>query len=135
MARHTQILQTNACLCYITGLCHLCPVGAQVGAAGRRKVARKGLQGQFRAILSFSVVRSPESPPTLNEPQAPHHAAHKLTRLIPCLSSSALKFSSNPTRTPESRRYVKICAVWIGSRAFTAFSSTMTAFSTSKSTR
>ena len=57
MARHTQILQTNACLCYITGLCQLCPVGAQVGAAGRRRVARKGLRGLFRAFLSFSVVR------------------------------------------------------------------------------
>ena len=60
MARHTQILQTNACLRYITGLCHLCPVGAQVGAAGRRKVAQNGLRGQFRAILSFSVVRFPQ---------------------------------------------------------------------------
>ena len=34
------------------------PVGAQVGAAGRRKVAWKGLRGRFRAFLSFSVVRS-----------------------------------------------------------------------------
>jgi hypothetical protein len=68
MARHTHVLQTNACLCYITGLCHLCPVGAQAGAAGRRKVARKGLRGQFRAFLSFSVVRSNESPPAVNRP-------------------------------------------------------------------
>ena len=70
MARHTQILQTNACLCYITGLCQLCPVGAQVGAAGRRRVARKGLRGLFRAFLSFSVVRSTESPPTPLWPKA-----------------------------------------------------------------
>jgi hypothetical protein len=33
-----------------------CLVGAQSGAAGRQKLARKGLRGQVRAFLSFSVV-------------------------------------------------------------------------------
>ena len=33
-----------------------CLVWAQSGAAGRQKLARKGLRGQVRAFLSFSVV-------------------------------------------------------------------------------
>ena len=87
MARHTQILQTNACLCYITGLCHLCPVGAQMGAAGRRKVAWKGLRGPFRAILSFSVVRS--SPL--------HHASF----VSPCVGEPLRTFNASPSPTPD----------------------------------
>ena len=42
-------------------LCHLCPGEAPLGAAGRRKVARNGPWGHFRANLSFSVVRFPVS--------------------------------------------------------------------------
>ncbi len=52
-------LQLNPAIWLVASLCHLCPVGAQVGAAGRRKVAKNGLWSQFRAFLSFSVVRSP----------------------------------------------------------------------------
>ena len=59
MAGIARPLQADAQVFCVADLCRLCPVGAQVGAAGRRKVAQKGLRGQFRAILSFSVVRFP----------------------------------------------------------------------------
>jgi glycosyltransferase involved in cell wall biosynthesis len=57
------------------------------------------------------------------------------SRFRPSTSLGTLKLINSPTGHPESLRYDRSCAWWIGANSSTAFSSTITTFSTSTSIR
>jgi hypothetical protein len=54
-------------------------------------------------------------------------------RTIPSRITGTLKFRSNPRLRPDNLRYVRSCALWIGSIFSHDFNSSMIAFSTTVS--
>jgi hypothetical protein len=107
---------------------------AQSGPPARTDIAARTI---FVTFVTFVVIFSRTTKVTKIHEADPLAWArtYSTKRLRPCLNMATLKFISRPTRSPESFRYVRTCASWIGASASMNLISMMTAPSTTKSSR